>query len=51
MGAAAASYRVIWFPLTRTHVPLLGNLVIKDKFIRRWARKEGFSGFSGTYRG
>lgn len=23
----------------------LGNLVIKDKFIRRWARKEGFSGF------
>lgn len=23
----------------------LGNLVIKDKFIRRWAHKEGFSGF------
>ena len=23
----------------------LGNLVIKDRFIRRWAHKEGFGGF------
>lgn len=23
----------------------LGNLLIKDRFIRRWVHKEGFSGF------
>lgn len=23
----------------------IGNLIIRDRFIRRWAHKEGFSGF------
>lgn len=27
------------------YVSSLGNLIIKDRFIRRWVHKEGFSGF------